>query len=317
MELELRHLRAVCAVADAGSITKAAVTLGTTQPALTAQLQRIERGLGGQLFQRQAYGVRPTPFGQFFLYRARIVLSAADDLRRGALSWHAEAARPPLRLGGIAGPVVIGLAGKLTRELHATEVQVRTEPAPRLLVDLVASGQLDLAVVVDYPSWETCPPPGVQLCELVSEPVFVALPVSHPQAGQPEINLGSLAADTWVLTPPDGAGWPESFEAACQRAGFEPRVGHRIAELRPTHELIATGKAVSPCQATFEPSAGIVVRPLAGDPLWMRHLLAWQTGSTLAARSADLVAWALAAYQADAQRSAALCAWRKLRTPGD
>ncbi|MGH8795377.1 MAG: LysR family transcriptional regulator, partial [Stackebrandtia sp.] len=47
MEVELRHLRAVCAVADAGSVSKAAAALGISQPALTAQLRRIEQSLGG------------------------------------------------------------------------------------------------------------------------------------------------------------------------------------------------------------------------------------------------------------------------------
>jgi len=42
MELELRHLRVICAVAEAGSVTTAAATLGLAQPALTAQLRRIE-----------------------------------------------------------------------------------------------------------------------------------------------------------------------------------------------------------------------------------------------------------------------------------
>ena len=52
MDLELRHLRIVCAVAEAGSVTKAAASLGLAQPAVTAQLRRIERTLGGQLFER-------------------------------------------------------------------------------------------------------------------------------------------------------------------------------------------------------------------------------------------------------------------------
>jgi DNA-binding transcriptional LysR family regulator len=51
MNLELRHLKVVCAIAETGSVTKAASTLGLAQPALTAQLQRIERTLGGPLFE--------------------------------------------------------------------------------------------------------------------------------------------------------------------------------------------------------------------------------------------------------------------------
>ena len=52
MNLELRHLKVVCAIAETGSVTKAASQLGLAQTALTAQLQRIERTLGGPLFER-------------------------------------------------------------------------------------------------------------------------------------------------------------------------------------------------------------------------------------------------------------------------
>ena len=65
MNLELRHLKVVCAIAETGSVTKAASQLGLAQPALTAQLQRIERTLGGPLFDRDRRGVtlthRPAP----------------------------------------------------------------------------------------------------------------------------------------------------------------------------------------------------------------------------------------------------------------
>ena len=64
-ELELRHLRAVRAVADGGSVSRAATVLGVSQPALTAQLKRIERILGGDLFVRGPSGVRPTELGRF------------------------------------------------------------------------------------------------------------------------------------------------------------------------------------------------------------------------------------------------------------
>lgn len=57
----MRHLRALCAIADTGSLHRAARLLGTSQPALTTQLRRIEHSLGGLLFSRERTGCRPTP----------------------------------------------------------------------------------------------------------------------------------------------------------------------------------------------------------------------------------------------------------------
>ena len=48
----MRHLRALCAIADAGSLHQAARRLGVSQPSLTTQLRRIENVLGAELFRR-------------------------------------------------------------------------------------------------------------------------------------------------------------------------------------------------------------------------------------------------------------------------
>ena len=93
MDLEIRHLKVVCAIADTGSLTKAAALLGLAQPALTAQLQRIERRLGGPLFDRDRRGARPTAMGELVLSRARVLLGAMKGLED-------EAAR----LAGAGGP---------------------------------------------------------------------------------------------------------------------------------------------------------------------------------------------------------------------
>src|SRR5690606_12155672 len=84
MDLELRHLKIVSAVADARSVSKAPPSLGLEQPALTAQLKRIERVLGGALFHRDHTGARPTALGEFVLARARVLLPAARRLQEEA-----------------------------------------------------------------------------------------------------------------------------------------------------------------------------------------------------------------------------------------
>ncbi|NED31180.1 LysR family transcriptional regulator, partial [Streptomyces sp. SID8499] len=71
MELEVRHLRVLCAIADSGSLHRAARELGMAQPSLSTQLRRIEQMLGGQLFVRARTGCRATPLGHEVLSRAR------------------------------------------------------------------------------------------------------------------------------------------------------------------------------------------------------------------------------------------------------
>ena len=65
MNVELRHLRVMVLVAEAGSVGRAARWLKVSQPSLTAQLKRIESAFGGELFERSRTGVTPTPLGRY------------------------------------------------------------------------------------------------------------------------------------------------------------------------------------------------------------------------------------------------------------
>lgn len=315
MEIELRHLRTVCGIADAGSITRAAIAAGTTQPALTATLQRIERALGGCLFHRARDGVTPTAFGDFVLERARSVLAAADQLTQQVARWHTDDSARPVLLGGIPGSVVIELADRLGATLPNTALSVSIDYSPRGLLDRLAARRLDAAVIVDYPGYDTEPPPGVLVHSLATEPIFLAVPTNHRTVSMAEVRLADLAGEQWVLGPSDGAGWPEYFEAACLRAGFRPKVRHRIAELRPLQDIVAAGRAISPCQATFSPPPGVTVRPLAGDPLWMRYLVAWHSLGAFRTTGRTLIAEATTAYRRDADRSPHYRDWRTANIP--
>src|SRR4029450_13485697 len=81
MNLELRHLKVVCAIAETGSVTKAASLLGLAQPALTAQLQRIARALRGPLVEPARRGPRPAALGELVLARARVLLPPMKGLQ--------------------------------------------------------------------------------------------------------------------------------------------------------------------------------------------------------------------------------------------
>lgn len=308
MDLELRHLRTLCVIADAGSVTKAATILGVSQPALTAQLQRVERELGGRVFVRDRSGMNPTPLGQYILTRAHGILLAMEELRRNAAR-QLPSEKAIIRVGGIAGPVSVGLADRLSDELPNAEVRLQTEYSPRLLWDLMLADRLDAAAIVDYPGFSLRMPATLMAETIAVEPVFVAMCEQHRLADRDEIELADLADEPWALTPPDGAGWPDCFLTACEQAGFTPRVLHTVSDAGPIREMVATRRAVSPCQAVFAAGDGVLVKPLAGDPIQMRHLLACRRDGPLAAAFDLLLRLAREAYWAYAARRPQYQAW--------
>ncbi|MEU3838729.1 LysR family transcriptional regulator [Streptomyces sp. NPDC028635] len=284
MQLELRHLEAVLRIAEAGSLGRAAVRLGVSQPALSAQLRRIERVTGGELFVRGRNGVEPTELGEFVLSAARRVLGEMEALAAGT---RAAAPHPTLRLGCVLLVLVDRLFGHLEEELPDHEIDVTTEHSATTLTRMLGAGKYDAILYGEVGDHEVPLPDGVAARTLVpKEPACVRLSATHPLAGQEEIELADLAGETWTPLTDDGDGGPEAMTDACLRAGFTPKLRYRIADRKMRWELIAAGRAISMCQPTSPYVEGTVLRPLAGDPLTERIRIAWNRAA-LSQRRAD------------------------------
>jgi DNA-binding transcriptional LysR family regulator len=94
MDLELRHLRCLVAIVDAGTFTDAAIELGISQAAVSRNLMALEQVLGVRLLHRTSRTVTPTTAGVHALAQARQVLAAADNLVAEATTGHTR-----LRIG--------------------------------------------------------------------------------------------------------------------------------------------------------------------------------------------------------------------------
>jgi DNA-binding transcriptional LysR family regulator len=313
MNLELRHLRVVCAIAETGSVTKAASQLGLAQPALTTQLQRIERALGGPLFVRDRRGARPTALGELVLERARVLLPAMKGLQDEAARLAGEGPSGPAmsryRIGTIGGPVVGGLVHRISRAQPDAQIVTHASYYVDELAHMVIAGRLDYAQVGvcgdALPSAEY----GLVWQTIAVDAVCVLVPEDHPQAKGADIDLAELADEQWAAGTGDGC-LAECFAAACARAGFTPR---RVLEsdVRGVVDMVGSGLAIGICQPTFRPPVGLTHRPLAGAPLRWRQVLGWHPDSPAARAAPRLLAMALEAYQEAAARNPAYLDWQE------
>ncbi|MFG2669639.1 LysR family transcriptional regulator [Streptomyces sp. NPDC048445] len=309
MELELRHLRTVRAIADTGSLTKAAAALGLAQPALSAQLRRIEKALGGPLFDRDHTGARPTPLGELVLERARVVLPAVSELQSEAVRFaNARGVMERFRLGGTHGPLLGGLVDRLATAHPAAQVSTYTSWSVAEIAAQLVDGRLDFALI--GACGESPPPVADRLTWQVVgvDPVFVMLPEGHPLAGAPELELAALANECWADVPGEGC-FADCFVAACARAGFSPVSVYETDTASVVH-LVQVGRAVGLCRATFPPTPGVVTRPVTGSPLSWRHLLGWHPRSAAASAAAAAVSGhTRAAYAEAVERSESCARW--------
>jgi DNA-binding transcriptional LysR family regulator len=134
-------LRAAVKVAETESITKAAQSLGLSQPAISAQLKRIESIVGGRIFQRTGSGSIPTELGKLVLTHARKILEGNEQLLR--LRGSADSRRT-IRLGISPQYVEMALLGRLRKDLADATIHAgpSTEIARGLLERHLDAGLL-------------------------------------------------------------------------------------------------------------------------------------------------------------------------------
>ncbi|GAA0605701.1 LysR family transcriptional regulator [Kribbella sandramycini] len=301
MNVELRHLRVVVLVAEAGSVGRAARWLKVSQPSLTAQLKRIEAAFGGELFERSRTGVTPTALGRYAVDRARAILVDVDHLA-ATVSAMTAVESSAVRLGGFPTAPMSGIASRLREHGEIEQVSIEVEWSTSVLLQQLESGRLDFALLREFPGFELRLPTGVEAVTVVeSESAYVVMSADHPIARKPgaEVELGALADEEWIGEPPDDSGFHVLFRAACEQAGFQPKVEHHSVDTSVLMGFVTSGQGVALVSPTSYRllSTDVITRPLVGDPIHRRLLLAWSTESPRSQMAPDVLHMATAAYE--------------------
>jgi DNA-binding transcriptional LysR family regulator len=257
---ELRLLRSFVAVAEAGSLTRAAAELHIAQQSLSQQMTTLEAQLGVTLLERSSRGVALTDAGAVLLREARAVLTRAER----AVEAVREGARDTLRVGFL-GTVANDFMPPVVRAFAARHPGATLEAEDMPIAALVAGlreGRLDAAL-------SRPPLVGDLATEVVlREPVAAVLPEGHRLAGRAELTLAELAGEPWVLTP--RASWPPwhaKYDADFAQAGFQPRVVQRGTTPQGLLALVAAGVGVTrlPLSSRSLRDGGVTFVPLAGE----------------------------------------------------
>jgi DNA-binding transcriptional LysR family regulator len=307
-DLELRHLRAVCAIAEEGSVTKAATRLGLTQPAMSAQLRTVERIIGGQLFERTPNGSVPTDLGKQVVGTARLVLDEVGQLLSSARERISGSTRGPLVVGGVPLLFFGQFVEELRKVIECSEMRSEIASGPSELLELLVAGQVQLAVFDRFEGMEQRELRGIEVRTLVTEPQFVALPDWDPLAQQDEVDLAQLADRDWVTPPAEQIGQRVQIFQACADAGFTPRLAHHVNEAGTARGLVAGG-AVSFAAAPSRSGDGIVIRPLRGAPIKTDLLVATRREGPAAGRAHEVFACAARAYRSILPRNPGYERW--------
>ncbi|WP_323767057.1 LysR family transcriptional regulator [Marinovum sp.] len=273
--MDLRQLRYFLAIAEAGSMTRAARQLGVAQPALSLHVKTMEAALGTRLLIRAKSGVTPTEAGALLMRRARSLL---DDLARTEDDIRTLAADP-------AGEVRLGLPGTIGTLIALPLIEAARARFPRIRLTIAEAmsgfiagwleeGRVDLAVL-----YTPSTAPGVVSTLLLEEELAL---LWSPDTARP-CDLGLAALREVPLVLPSGMhGLRRLVDRACADAGFAPTVAIEIDSYATIKRLVAAGHGASilPIHAVQpEAAAGtLAMSPLAPPGLWRGVWLAHPSG---------------------------------------
>lgn len=289
MSMELRHLRYFVAVAEELHFGRAALRVRVAQPAISQQIQQLEREVGVLLLSRTKRRVALTEPGAAFLVEARRTLAAADAAV--AMARRASAGQVGrLRVGYVDWatwllfPAILRAYRQRYPAVAVTLTELHHEPQREAL----ARGDLDVGLFSLQPHDR-----GVEGERVAEDPLVVALPQGHPLAARVRVPIAALREEAWVLFPRDlRTHFLELILDTCRAAGFVPRVAQEASQLHTVSGLVSAGVGVTllPSSVARGRRAGVAFRRMAGRSPRLPLDVVWRAGdrSPAAARFVEI-----------------------------
>lgn len=247
--IDTAGLRVMRAIADEGSFTAAAHSLGYSQPAISQMVRRLEERTGTVLVERIGRSVRLTEAGLVLARHAGPVLAALDAAEEEV------AAIAGLRSGRVrlmafpsASATLVPKALALVKRTYPDVSITFTEAEPPQSLAALRAGTCDIAVAFTYADVDLArgeeDVEGFEVTPLIDDDVKLVVPKDHPLAVSKAkvADLASLADDTWIAGCPRCRG---HLLQVCRTAGFAPDVAYETEDYVAVMGLIAEGLGIA------------------------------------------------------------------------
>src|SRR5262245_56766612 len=245
--LKLHELHILLAVAQAGSMAKAAAQLAISEPAVSRSISDMEHTLGVSLFDRSSKGVEPTPYGRALIKRGVAVF---DELRQGIreIEFIKDPTIGEVHIGATSTIAEVGIIAAVIARMSQKYARVSfhiVEATPeRLFIDL-RERNLDLIILLTFDP--------VASSDIISEMLYedrmvVVAAANNPWTRRSRVELADLVDENWTLPEP-GHPLTSIMAKAFRAIGCEaPRVTATAAPGRIRTTLLATGRFLAVIQ---------------------------------------------------------------------
>ena len=243
--MELRHLRYFVAVAEMENVSRAALKLHVSQPALSRQIRDLEDEIGFSLLERTAKSVRLTDAGRAFLDDARALLQNADEAVTKA---RAVASAEPTELHvGYSPTPTAEILPKTLRGFRKAMPKVHVklhDRSNKTVLDGVRDGRLQLGLITRSPKAGALR--DVRYEELFRQRVCVAVAPQHAFARRRAIPLSEVAAEPLVgLTREDYPNYYDLLSIIFSKVKQKPRVIEEHDSMSGVMSAVEAGTGVA------------------------------------------------------------------------
>src|SRR5216684_1559706 len=235
--MELYQLQYFIEVARNRNFTRAAKRLDLATPALSLQIQKLEKELGTRLFNRGQKETLMTPAGETLFERAQALLAMADSVKQSV----AEVSE--LRAGRLAMAFISSVGAHwlpgILRDFRSSFpcLNLMThEETSQGVAALIEEATAELGFL-ELPTNNQL----FEVSEIWNEPFYAVLPTEHSLASKKNIALQQLEKDSFIVKR--GESRQQTIEA-CRNAGFEPRIACECTEQETKIALVQAGLGV-------------------------------------------------------------------------
>ncbi|HYN28490.1 MAG TPA: LysR family transcriptional regulator [Dermatophilaceae bacterium] len=245
--IDAAGLRVMRAIAEEGSFTAAAASLGYSQPAISQMVRRLEERTGTVLIERVGRSVRLTEAGQVLARHAGPVLAALDAAEEEV------AAIAGLRSGRVrlmafpsASATLVPRALSLVKSAYPDVRITFAEAEPPESLAALRAGECDLVVAFVYEGLDIGREEehleSFVVTPLLDDDVRLVVRRDHPLAEQDEVDIAAVADDTWIAGCPRCRG---HLLLMCSTAGYSPNVAYETEDYVAVMGLVAEGLGVA------------------------------------------------------------------------
>ena len=256
--LHLGRLRLLHELSVLGTISAVAEAVHLTRPAVSQQLDQLEKELNLTLFQREGRHIRLTPVARHLVRRSEDLFQVVNDIE-GELAATQNEVTGELRMAAF-GSILIGLLPDIAQYLNGQYPHLRLSLRELTAAEglkAAASNQVDIAVAHDMDAIEPYLP-AVDVVQYCTDYLYLVASSKHRLADRNEVKLEELRNERWIFNL-FSVGYHRELSKSFALAGYDPDILYNCHDMLVTLEFVRRNTAV-----TILP--GLSLRSVRHDP---------------------------------------------------